>query len=242
MIRRLAVLIVVGTLSAVGLPQIHGVPAGATSLSNTNTLPHPSGIPASATSLGPRGFGSAPQRFQFGTVRDGREHHARRIIIPVPVPLYSYGAYPYLYPYDYSGSVDMSTADYRTEPVTSPLTPPQIVVAPVQQPPQVIVIDNRGVRDATDEETQDAIATRKSAKKPKAEVKEEARLEAEDVGPMTVLVFRDGTRKEVKNYAIMGKELIELGSGSLHRFPIADIDLAATQKENDVRGLDFKLP
>ena len=137
----------------------------------------------------------------------------------------------------------MNPADYAAPaPAVSPLMPPQIVVAPVQEPPQVIVIDNRGVRDATDEEKQDAITASKAAKKPKVEAKPEAKLEAEDVGPMTVLIFRDGTRKEVKNYAIMGKDLIELGSGSLHRFPIADIDLAATQKENDVRGLDFKLP
>jgi hypothetical protein len=167
------------------------------------------------------------------------------VIIPVGVPLYSYGAYPYLYPYSYSStSTDVNNADYRVEdPAVSSVTQPQVVVAPVQQPPQVIVIDNRGVRDATDEEKQQALATSKAAKKPKVEEpKPEVKPEAEDVGPMTVLVFRDGTRREVKNYAIMGKELIVLGPGSMRRIQLAEIDLPLTEKENDVRGLDFRLP
>ena len=231
-------------VSAAGA-QIHGVPAGATSLGDGHNIFNPPGIPAGATSLGPRGF--APSRSfgtrpPFGPTRR-EDEHARRVIIPVAVPLYSYGAYPYLYPYTYSDSTEMSTADYRvTDVPAASLATPQIVVAPVQQPPQVIVIDNRGVRDATDEEKQDAITASKAVKKPKVEAKPDAKLEAEDVGPMTVLVFRDGTRKEVKNYAIMGKDLIELGTGALHRFPIESLDVAATQKENDVRGLDFKLP
>jgi hypothetical protein len=237
-------------LLASAIAQIHGTPAGATSLGGGHTFANPVGVPAGATSLGPRGFNNSNrgQFFQLPprpVLRDG--HHSQRVIIPVGVPLYSYGVYPYLYSYPYSSystAPEMNNADYRVEdPAISSVTQPQIVVAPVQQPPQVIVIDNRGVRDATDEERQQAIANSKAAKKPKVEEpKPEVKPEAEDVGPMTVLVFRDGSRREVKNYAIMGKELIVLGAGSMRRIQLAELDLPLTAKENDVRGLDFKLP
>jgi hypothetical protein len=236
-------LAVVLMLAASTAAQVHGVPAGATSLGAGRTFANPPGVPASATSLGPRGFAvrvaSAPspgQNFHHGPQR---LHH---VIIPVAVPLYSYGAYPYLSS-SYT-SFEMSPADYRPdEPAVAAATQPQIVIAPVQQPPQVIVIDNRGVRDATDEEKQEALAAREKAKKPKPEEpKTEVKAEPEDVGPMTVLIFRDGSRREVKNYAIMGKELIVLGTGSMRRIQLAELDLPLTVKENDVRGLDFKLP
>jgi hypothetical protein len=226
--------------------QIHGVPAGATSLGGGHTFANPPGVPASATSLGPRGF--TPIRVNPPFITQQNFHHGpqrvHRVIIPVAVPLYSYGAYPYLYSSYSSESTTMSTADYRSEdPAIAAATQPQIVIAPVQQPPQVIVIDNRGVRDATDEEKQEALAAREKAKKPKLEEpKVEVKAEPEDVGPMTVLIFRDGSRREVKNYAIMGKELIVLGTGSMRRIQLAELDLPLTVKENDVRGLDFKLP
>ena len=243
--RRIGIVALSVMLTGAAVAQIHGTPAGATSLGGGHTFANPVGVPAGATSLGPRGFGSTVPRFpgRFGTVlRDG--HHVHRVIIPFAVPLYSYGYYPYLYPSLYGGTAEMTTADYPVNDATvSSLTPPQVVVAPVQQPPQIIVIDDRGVHDATDDEREQAIATTKGARKPKLEEpKIEAKPETEDVGPMTVLVFRDGTRREVKNYAIMGKELIVLGAGSLRRIQIAELDVPATQKENDVRGLDFKLP
>lgn len=242
--KRVAIVAVAAMLVGAASGQFHGVPAGATSLSNTHTMANPPGVPASATSLGPRGFTSTRGVFvQQPVRRDG--HRTPRVVIAVPVPLYSYGyGYsPYLYPAADS-TVETNAADYRTDEVpVANYSPQPIVIAPVQQPPQVIVIDNRGVHDATADEKEQALAVSKAAK---AQRQEQARAaappEPEDVGPMTVLVFRDGSRKEVKNYAIMGKELIVLGSGSLRRVQLADIDVPATQKENDVRGLDFKLP
>ena len=231
-------------LAASAAAQIHGVPAGATSLGGSHTFANPVGVPASATSLGPRGF--TPIRLNPPFVQQGFHHgpqRVHRVIIPVAVPLFSYGAYPYLYS-SYEDSTEMTTADYRTvDPSVVSATQPQIVVAPVQQPPQIIVIDDRGVRDATDAEKQQALDTAKTARNQKADQpKPEVKPESEDVGPMTVLIFRDGTRKEVKNYAIMGKELIVFGTGSMRRIQIAELDVPATVKENDVRGLDFRLP
>src|SRR4051794_28478028 len=101
--------------------QIHGTPAGATSVGGGHTFSNPAGVPAGATSLGPRGFSgqrfsgnrfseNPATAFPFGQRTRRDLEHARRVIIPVAVPLYGYGYYPYGYPY-YS-STEMSTADY----------------------------------------------------------------------------------------------------------------------------------
>jgi hypothetical protein len=254
--KRVAIAVIAAMLVPAAYGQFHGVPAGATSLSDTHGFSNPPGVPASATSITPRNFSpSVSPSIRWSSVRqplridrDGR--HRPPVVIAVPVPLYgygySYGYYPYLNTTSVDTSAEMNAADYTVPqtPVAN-YSPQPIVVAPVQQPPQVIVIDNRGVRDASADEKEQALATSKAAKEAKpveAKVEPETPRESDDVGPMTVLVFRDGSRKEVKNYAIMGKELIVLGSGSLRRVQLADLDLPATAKENDVRGLDFKLP
>jgi hypothetical protein len=65
----------------------------------------------------------------------------------------------------------------------------------------------------------------------------------EDNGPSIILMLRDGTRVELGNYAIVGQNIFDLGSAPHHKkIPLADVDLAATQKANDAVGLDFKLP
>lgn len=56
-----------------------------------------------------------------------------------------------------------------------------------------------------------------------------------------VLVFRDGHQQEIGNYAIAGDKLIVLGERT-QKIQISDLDLAATQKANAERGLDFKMP
>jgi hypothetical protein len=60
--------------------------------------------------------------------------------------------------------------------------------------------------------------------------------------PGTVLVFRDGHSVEVKNYAIVGDTIYDFSQGSRHKIALADLDLSATEQQNDARGLDFRLP
>jgi hypothetical protein len=62
------------------------------------------------------------------------------------------------------------------------------------------------------------------------------------VQPSTVLVFKDGHRSEVVNYAIVGDTLFDFSGDRTHKIAIADLDLAATQKANDASGVEFKLP
>ncbi len=58
----------------------------------------------------------------------------------------------------------------------------------------------------------------------------------------TVLVFRDGHREEVQNYAIVGKVLFDFGDMKSHKIQLAELDLPATVKENEERGVEFNVP
>ena len=57
-----------------------------------------------------------------------------------------------------------------------------------------------------------------------------------------MLVFKDGHQLEVQNYALIGDMLYDLTPGRHHKIAIADLDLNATTKQNDERGIDFRLP
>ena len=63
-----------------------------------------------------------------------------------------------------------------------------------------------------------------------------------EVLPATVLVFRDQHKQEVQNYAIVGQTLWNFAPQHTQKIPLADLDLPATTKANDDRGVDFRLP
>jgi hypothetical protein len=67
--------------------------------------------------------------------------------------------------------------------------------------------------------------------------------ESESVSlPATVLVFRDQRQQEVRNYAIVGQTLWNFAPQHTQKIPLSDLDLAATAKANDERGLTFRIP
>jgi hypothetical protein len=63
-----------------------------------------------------------------------------------------------------------------------------------------------------------------------------------DLEPATALVFRDQHIEEVRNYAIAGETLWILNDKAAKKIPLAQLDLAATVKMNDDRGVDFQVP
>ena len=65
---------------------------------------------------------------------------------------------------------------------------------------------------------------------------------AETDSQPTAFVFRDKHMEEVKNYAIVGESLWVLSSGKARRIPLSELDVAATKKANEDRGVDFKTP
>jgi hypothetical protein len=67
---------------------------------------------------------------------------------------------------------------------------------------------------------------------------------AEPASPQlpTTLVFKGGQKLEVLNYAIVSETLYDLTPGHARKIALSDLDLAATEKENDDRGVTFELP
>jgi hypothetical protein len=58
----------------------------------------------------------------------------------------------------------------------------------------------------------------------------------------TLLIFKDGRKLELGNYAILGETLFDLTPGHARRVALGDLDLEATRKQNDDRGVTFQLP
>jgi len=57
-----------------------------------------------------------------------------------------------------------------------------------------------------------------------------------------VLVYRDGHRDEAQNYAVLGQTLWVFGEQATRRIALADLDLEATKRLNDERGVEFVPP
>ncbi len=60
--------------------------------------------------------------------------------------------------------------------------------------------------------------------------------------PPTVLVFRDQHREEVTNYAIAGDSVYVFTEGRRRKIALSDLDVPATIKVNDERGVEFRVP
>jgi hypothetical protein len=60
--------------------------------------------------------------------------------------------------------------------------------------------------------------------------------------PSTILIFKDGHRQEVGNYAIFGSSLFDLTPGHRLKVSLLDLDVAATETANEDNGVEFKLP
>ena len=143
------------------------------------------------------------------------------------VPLTDYG-----YDYDYVGAPDMysgAPSGYSGPPVGPNDQTLHIIV---EQPPA------RSYRPPVDD-TQAEGALSPPAIQERSSSAREAK-EAKPIEP-TVLVFRDGHQQQVNNYAIMGQTVYVLDDGT-HKIPLANLDVPATVKANDDRGVEFKIP
>jgi hypothetical protein len=69
----------------------------------------------------------------------------------------------------------------------------------------------------------------------------EARPAAQEAIP-TVFAYRDGHQLEAQNYAIQGQTLWVFGDQITRKISLADLDLGATKRLNDSRGVDFTVP
>lgn len=59
---------------------------------------------------------------------------------------------------------------------------------------------------------------------------------------LTVLIFKDRHREEVRNYAVVGRTVWVFSEQRARKIPLDQLDIPATQQANDERGLDFTVP
>jgi hypothetical protein len=72
----------------------------------------------------------------------------------------------------------------------------------------------------------------------RAEPASDAAPAAQAASP-TTLVFRDGTRQEVRNYAIVGNTLWIFSDQRARKLPVSSLDLDATRAVNEASGAEF---
>lgn len=172
------------------------------------------GIPASVTD--PRAFHGTPPR-----------HHPRRDVRP----LYAVPSYGYYVPL--AGYTDYDQSQQ-----------------PEEQPAQASAQDDDAAQPDNDsrygEHYFDARQSARQADEDRviAQAKPvQPPVSSVDDSPMTTLVYRDGHKSEVRNYAIVGSNLIDLTkSPVLKKIPLDSLDLVATRKENEDNGVDFHTP
>jgi hypothetical protein len=211
-------------LSATAQAQVNGMPASVTSPGFGGRQVN--GVAPSVTSLGRRGYtpSSPTCCFRSGfpatpNTTQNFHHHRRNASLPWG------GAYavPY-YAYDSADDVADNQPDdqYNGGPT---------------------VFDRRGPGTAP---APAPYRTRARSQSPQPDPDPDAAAPSDTASasdqPQTVLVFKDGHQVEVANYAIVGSTLYDLTGGHRQKIALSDLDLTATSKQNDDRGIDFQLP
>jgi len=142
-----------------------------------------------------------------------------------PYPL-SYG-YP-IYPYDYGYGPGYVSADYQSVP-TQYNNDPQLT---------------REVADLRDEveRLRDDLNRQQYAAPPTQAQAAPHAAQPVPPAPPTLLVFNDGRREDVANYAIAGKTLWILTEQRARKVPLAELNVQATTRANADRGIDFRIP
>lgn len=92
--------------------------------------------------------------------------------------------------------------------------------------------------DRLTDEVESLRAQRESNKSPQPQVNQQ-KQELEANLPTRTLVFRDGHRSEIHNYAIVGDTLWALTEERAQKIPMSDLDLDATKKTNADQGIEF---
>ena len=220
----LAALVLPLAMARFAAAQINGIPPSVTSI-QFHVPPFLPNARPSVTSLGPNGFVGGPafppftrpfpgsfRRPFFG--RHGFGFPGGAVIAPVFVPAFD--------PWSWNDGGDPSPNVYSGPPA--------------EQTPHIVVDLPTAKRAAIAEDEEDTAPPPRS----KGESDRGEALEATPIEP-TVLVFRDGHKQEVTNYAIMG-QTVYVFDRRTQKFALGDLDVPATIKANDDRGIEFQLP
>ncbi len=227
------------TLGTVAKAQVNGVPA---SVASTNFGGHPNstpGVPASITSLGTNGiqprnpFPHQPAccmnplfPVNPNPPHNQRHHRQSGQFFPGGGAVYIPYAYPVVGESDPGDAVadqqeNQPEEDYRGGPT---------------------IFDRRGPGSPARSYADAYPPPRRP--QPEAEVVPMPPLPETPVPdqPQTLLIFKDGHQLEVQNYAVIGDTLYDLTPGRHHKIALDELDLTSTAKQNDDRGIDFRLP
>ncbi len=70
----------------------------------------------------------------------------------------------------------------------------------------------------------------------------QAQRYSDQIHTETVLVYRDGHKETIQNYAVTGNTLWIFNDTHARKVPLSSLDVAATKQDNDERGVDFIVP
>ena len=179
----------------------------------------------------------------FGGFFNPRPFHHRRFYNP-----YAY-AYPYSYPYSYPYAYPYTAYPYYGLGLQSDFVYSNAAV-PTYDAPAYMADHDTGLQSdlyrlqaeldqvrqqQAAERQQYALNTPTETPRPIPAT----RPRPEPPAPPTVLVFRDGHQSEVHNYAVVGQTLWIFSEERARKVPLADLDLDATRKANEERGVEF---
>lgn len=175
------------------------------------------------------GFGGG-FRSGFGhTFFHGRFHHRNRFFFGAGFGFPFYGFYPaYGYPYEYG---------YDAAPVATYSYSPPAYDA-------YYADEQRRIEDRLDrlEDRIDRMRDQERYRREAELSQPKARGSRQDESLPAVLVFRDKHREEVQNYGIVGRTLWIFSEQRARKVSLTELDLPATTKANEERGLDFRVP
>ena len=246
-----AAIVALVLFAAAAMAQVHGVPASVTSQTSKSFTP---GVPASVTSLGPNGYGTPfgrPPALPTTTVTcygggmycyptttpainsgfNGRRHHHGGNGYGYG-PGYGYTPYAYYPAYPTTDYSTMGAGYDYLQPATT------TTVAPEPEPPAPTIFERR---PTTRPYARDEARYDDSYRGPAAEAPHTASI---GVGEeeTTTLVFADGRRMDIHNYAIVGPTLFNFDGTGPFKVKLSELDLSGTVKLNEDNGVLFKLP
>jgi len=210
------------------------IPPSVTSIEN-HMAPFAPNVPASVTSISPYNFNTQPYVnvpvYPYPYGNGGRYNRCRGRGCNVGYGGYGgYGyGYSYAVPYYYYPLDD--PGDYG-----SGSSGPYLYSGPLQgsTPPAAqtlhIIVDSAPVRPAPRDEIAEQQSVAPAPSIPDAKP-----------GVPTILVFRDGHKQDVTNYAIMGPTVYVFDNRT-KKIALADLDIPATVKANDDQGVEFQVP
>ncbi len=212
---------------------IHGVPPSVTSF-GFGGVPGFHGVPASVTSLNfgaPRGgfvpFGGFRGFVPFGGFRGVRVFHRPGGFMPFRNGAFFGGGFTPFFPVTVPVAMPFfDTWDYSDAQQQVPAVQPG-------QPQPIVVVVPEHVAGA-----EPAPAREEQPEQPRAQ----APAKPEPPPVPTIFVLRNGKQLELTDFAVTGDTLYDLSNGRARKISLSEVDVPATIKVNDERGVEFSLP